>query len=205
MAENEAGEIIHALQRFSTGFKGIRSKIESMSDDELVELYERAKEISNVSWLIRCIILGTAHQRAIKGDRTLVELAETFGIGRRMAELDVQVYNTFIRENLDFEPLLPAAFYQLACRQPDPESAIILALEKKAEKPKFTSSEFGRMLKGEVPKEPLGPGTYLLVPSEVGLEILAHEAGLDGMAGVTELHARSKFFSIAGHSYVEVG
>jgi hypothetical protein len=199
----EAGEIIHALQRFSNGFKGIRRQIEEMSDEQLVELYERAKEISNVSWLIRCIILGTAHDRAIKGDKTVVGLAETFGIGRRMAELDIQVYNTFVKPDKDFEPLMPAAFYQLAARQPDPESAISLAIERKTENPKFTSSEFSRLLRGEVPKEPMTPGVYLLVPSDVGIEVLTHEAGLDE-SGVTELFARARFLSIGGRNYVEI-
>jgi hypothetical protein len=203
MADNDAGEIIHALQRFTSGFKGIRSKIESMNDDELIELYDRAKEISNVSWLIRCIILGTAHERAVKGDRTVVELAETFGIGRRMAELDIQVYNTFIKENQDFEPLLPAAFYQLAVRHPNPEGAIGMALEMKAEKPKYTSSEFGRLLKGDMGKEQAEAGFYILVPSNVSLDALMQEANLDE-TGTSELHGKTRLYSIGGNLYADI-
>lgn len=203
MADNEAGEIIHALQKFTSGFKGIRSKIESMNDDELVELYERAKEISNVSWLIRCIILGIAHDRALRGDNTVSELAATFGIGKRMAELDIQVYETFIKENKDFEPLLPAAFYQLAARTDNPEEAIGIALEQKAQYPKYTSTEFGRLLKGHAPKERAAPGFYILVPSHTPLKEIVQEAGLDE-SGVSEMYGKVRLYSIGGNSYAEI-
>lgn len=203
MAEITAGVIVDAIQKFNAGFKTIRPQIEAMSDDELIELYKTANEITNVSWLIRCLVLGTAHDRSVRGDKTVVSLAKEFGIGRRMAEIDINVYETFIKNDKDFDAILPAIFYQIASRAERPYDALNVALEKRAEIPNYPAVAFARLLKGHTPKEPMTPGFYMLVPMDVSKAMLLEEARLDE-AGVTELYGRVKLSSIAGHHYAEI-
>lgn len=198
-----SSDVVEVVQSLSRNYKLIRARIEEMNDDELLELYDRAKDISNLSWFIRCLVLGTAKQRSRRGDGLLAALAKEFGIGRRAAELDIQVYDTFIKDNPDFEPALPAIFYQMACRTDAPNDAIALALDEKSRVGAYTASQFARRIRGEEPREPAPKGFYLLVPMDVSREITEHEAGLDE-GGSTELFGRCKLYSIGGNTYAEV-
>jgi hypothetical protein len=174
-----------------------------MGDEELIELYDRAKDVANLSWFIRACVLGTAKGRAKWGDGLIPALGKEFGIGRRAAELDVQVYEVFIKNNPDFEPVLPAIFYQMACRTENPFESINIALEERAQMPTYTATAFLRKLRGAEPREPAPKGFFMLVPMDVNRDIIEHEAGLDD-GGSTELYGRSKMYSIAGQTYVEV-
>jgi hypothetical protein len=163
--ERHSGELIYGLQRFREDFKGIRKRIEGMSDDALIALYEEAKLIGQVSWVVRCIILGTAHGRSSRGDGTVKDLAKSFGIGIRMAEIDIRVYDTFIKNDPDFECILPAHFYQIASRCENPKEAIEYAIEQRYGG-KFTASDFKRTLGGTTAESPAPSGFYELVAVE---------------------------------------
>lgn len=198
-------EVIDLLQRFATGFRNIRPQIERMSEDELIELYQKATEITNVSWLVRCIILGVAHDKSVRGDGSVKSIAQAFGIGKRMAEIDIKVYNTFIRDNPDFEPTLPAAFYQIASRSEDPDGAIDLAMELRAQNPAYPSTAFGRDIRGAAPKEPAPAGVYALVRVSEGetiqtLRLVAENEG----GGTTPLYGNISLYSINGIIYAEI-
>ena len=205
MADIQPQEVIDGLQKFNRGFKEVRHIIEEMSNEQLVELYQQAKEISNISWLIRVVVLGTAKSRAVRGDGALASIAKEFGIGIRLAQLDVSVYEAFIRDKPDFEPLLPAIFYQIASSLPNPEEAFELAVEQRANNPAWPISAFKRLVEGKPSKEPAGKGLFILVPCEAGitLQTFANEAGLDDN-GITELHGKVSLYSIAGHLYAQV-
>lgn len=198
-------EVIDLLQRFSTGFKSIRPQIEQMSEDELIELYERTLEIANVSWLIRCIILGVAHDKAVRGDGSVLAIARAFGIGRRMAEIDIKVYNTFIKDDPNFEPMLPAAFYQLASRAENPDKALDMALELRAQNPAYPITAFQGALKGRIPKERAPAGLYVMVEAGEGetidtLKMVAENEG----GGSTPLYGGVHLYSINGVIYAEI-
>ena len=201
----EPQEVLDGLQKFNQGFRHLRTSIEAMDDEQLILLYEQAKEMGQISWFIRCLVIGTAKGKAVKGDGQLIALAKEFGIGVRMAELDVAVYNAFIRDDPDFEPQLPAAFYQIAATQENPKESIELAVSMKAENPKYPSTEFKRLTDGKIQKERGAPGTYLLVGVGAGItvETLEEEARMDG-GGLTELYGRLHLVSISGRTYLEV-
>lgn len=200
---NDAGEVIESLQSVSRNFKTIRSAIEKMDDEQLLEIYERTKDISNLAWYIRALVLGVAHERSKRGDGVVVGLAKEFGIGRRMAEIDIAVYYAFIKDNPDFEPQLPAVFYQAAVRTKAPQEAINMALEKKAERPHYPAAAYIRMLKGEPEREKAPPGVYMLIPVDESLKVLEEEAKMDGH-GVTYLYGSDNYRSIGGRLYVEI-
>jgi len=197
--------ILETLTKFNLGFKHLRKYINEMTDEQLVELYNQAKELGNISWLMRCMAIGVAKSRVGWGDVTKVmaSIANTFGIGIRMAQLDVQVYETFIKDNPDFEPELPANFYQIAAISSNPKVALQMALEKRAEIPSFPASAFRAMLKGEINKEAAPKGTFMLVPVDTPLDIVKEEKRLDG-EGCTQLYGRIKLYSIGGNLYTEI-
>jgi hypothetical protein len=174
-----------------------------MDDDQLIELYERAKEISNVSWLIRCIIIGIAKGRSTRGDGAVKSIAQTFGIGERMAQIDIQVYDTFVKDNPEFEPLLPASFYQMASHSEEPQAMINLAIEKRSENPRYPASAFSSLVKGNAEKEPMGKGVYLLVRVEDSVETLKEQAITNG-DGYLELYGKTRLHSIGGSFYMEI-
>lgn len=198
-----SSDVVEVVQSLSRNYKLIRTRIEEMNDDELLELYDRAKDISNLSWYIRCLVLGTAKQRSKRGDGMLPALAKEFGIGRRAAELDVQVYDIFIKDNPDFEPALPAIFYQMACRTESPHESLAIALDEKSRNDAYPASQFARRLKGEDPREPAPKGFFMLVPMDATREITEYEAGLNE-GGSTELFGRYRLYSIGGNIYAEV-
>lgn len=198
-------ELLDTLHKFNMGFRYVRAYIEEMSDEQLIELYEKAKELNNISWLLRCMVLGVANHRAGHGDKTKIveSIAKTFGIMPRMAYLDIQVYETFIKDNPDFEPLLPPMFYQIAASMPHPNRAIEIALEKKAEMPTFPASAFKALLKGEVRRERIPKGAYMMVPIDTPLSVVIAENRLDE-EGITPLYGGIKVLSIGGNLYAEV-
>lgn len=194
--ERDSGELIYAVQRFREDFKGLRNRIERMSFDALVALHEEAIKVSAISWVVRCIILGVAHQRAKRGDGSILELAKTFGISKRMAEIDIRVYNTFVKDDPDFEPLLPAHFYQIAAQKAEnPKEAIHYALEQRYGG-RFTASDFKRACGGETTVQTAPPGLYRMVPLPAGVEIDEQER--------TKLSAGVHLFSVNGELYGEV-
>lgn len=201
----EPQEVIDGLQKFNRGFRYLRSSIEAMNDEQLIELYEQAKEVGQISWFIRCLVIGTAKSRSIRGDGIVTALAKEFGIGVRMAEIDIATYNAFIRDNPDFEPKLPAAFYQIAATTTNPAESVALAEQMRAENPKYPSTEFKRLTDGRTQRQKAPVGTYLLVGvgDGVSVETLSEEATTDG-GGLTELFGRVRLVSINGRTYVEV-
>lgn len=195
----EAGEFLDVIRKFTESFKAAREIIKSMDDDSLIELYQQAKEISNVSWLIRAIVIGTAKSRARRGEGVVKSLAKEFGIGVRMAELDIQIYENFIRDNPDFEPVLPANFYTAALKAKDPQEAINYAVERRMDNPGWPALEFTRYVKGEMPKEKAPDGYYLLTPisrGEMDLMRLDEEE--------TDLYAKISLISLGGSIYAEI-
>lgn len=198
--DNPVGEILYVLEKFTGEFKSIRHRIIDMDDEELVALYQQAKEISNVSWLIRAIVMGTAKERSKRGDGVIKSLAREFGIGQRMAEMDIKIYETFIKNNPDFEPELPPIFYLHALKAPDPDAAIDFAVEQRTQIPGWPSSDFNRYVKGEMQREPAPRGYYLLTPvSKADLELTKIDNG-EG----TDLYGKVEITSIGGSLYCEV-
>lgn len=198
-------QAIETLQLFNDTFKNIRKEIEAMTDDQLIETYEKARQIANVSWLIRVLVLGTAKGRAVRGDGVLRSLAQAFDIGVRMAQLDVAVYEAFVRDNPEFEPTLPAIFYQIAVGTGNPKESIELAVQMRAENPGVPASAFKRLVDGKAPKEPHEGGLYIMIKcdAELTLTDFVEEASADG-EGITELYGRTKLYSIAGKLYAEI-
>jgi hypothetical protein len=202
--EIQPEEVIDAIQKFNQGFRFVRKQVEEMDDDQLVELYRQAQGIANVSWLIRCLVIGTAKSRAVRGDGAIKSIAGAFGIGVRAAELDVLVYETFIRDNPDFEPQLPATFYQLAATTADPEETLALAVEKRAENPRLPASAFKRIVDGKDERQAAPKGLFLLIPVDAGtIQDLQEEVQLDE-GGFMELYGRTKLYSVDGKIYAEL-
>lgn len=194
-----AGSLLDTLRRFTDSFKSARHYIEEMDDEALIELYQQAKEISNVSWLIRAIVIGTAKSRAKRGDGAIKSIAQAFDIGVRMAEIDIQIYENFIRDNPEFEPVLPANFYNAALKANDPKTAIDYAVERRIENPAWPASEFARYVKGDMPKEPAPKGCFLLTPiSKAELDLMRMENE------ETVLFAKLSLSSIGGSLYAEI-
>jgi hypothetical protein len=198
--ESDAGIILDTLRKFTGEFKLVRHQIANMDDDALIELYQQSKEISDVAWLIRAITIGTAKSRAQRGDGVVKSLAQAFGIGVRMAELDIQVYETYIKDNPDFEPVLPPVFYQKAIKASDPNKAIDFALEKRMANPAWPASDFERYVKGDMPREPAPKGFYSLMR--------VPEDEIDELKFYTEhttvLFGKVSLSSIGGNLYAEI-
>lgn len=197
--QNDTGLVLDTLRRFTENFRDVRHRIEEMEDEALIELYQQAKEISNISWLIRAIVIGTAKGRSRKGDGMVASIANQFGIGVRMAELDIQIYENFIKNNPEFEPVLPANFYTTALKAGDPQRAIEYAVERRSENPAWPASDFGRYVKGEMPKEPAPRGHYLLTPvSKADLDIMKMDEK------ETDLFGKISLVSLGGSLYAEI-
>jgi hypothetical protein len=187
--ENSAGEIVYALQRFGEGIHGIRGRIEEMDNDQLIAVYQQAKRLGLYTWYIRCLIIGVAKQRAVKGDGALKQIAEIFGIKERMAQTDVQVYETFIKDDPDFDPALPAAYYQFAARATNPQELIQYAIEHRP-----PLAEFARIARGLSPAQESPKGLFRLVLVEE--EVPASE--------LTPLSGRVHLYSSNGENYARI-
>jgi hypothetical protein len=189
-----SGELIFSLEQFSSGLSGAREKIEAMSDEQLIELYSKLKSLEGVSWVIRCVVLGVAKTRAKRGDGVITSLAVEFGISQRMAQYDIAVYETFIRDNPTFEPVLTPKFYQLALKAENPNGAINYAIDRFTAG-RYSAEEFRRTIGGRLPREPFPKGFYRCVPME---------AGAIDVEERTELHGKFIGITSNGELFVEV-
>jgi hypothetical protein len=196
--ESDAGIILDTLRRFTGEFSQVRHQIEDMDDEALIALYQQAKEISDVAWLIRSITIGIAKSRAQRGDGTVKSIAQAFGIGVRMAENDINIYETYIRDNPDFEPRLPPIFYLKAIKAANPNEAIEFALDKRIDNPAWPASDFERYVKGEMLRERARAGWYQMIPVD------SDKIGLMRMEGETSLYGKIAISSIGGNLYAEV-
>ena len=170
--------------------------LEEMGDEELIELYEHLKEISNISWMVRCCVLGVSKERAVRGDGTIRYLAKEFGIGVRAAQMDIRVYEAFIRGNPDFEAVLPADFYRIALKCPDPKQAIEYAAQKRIEAGHYPAAIFAKEVSGEVIYAKADTGTYRIEKIDgIGIE--------DG-ENIERLYGRCEIFSLNGVNYVQI-
>lgn len=186
---------VDLLRRFAESFKTIRGLIEEMDDTELFEFYEQLKAISNVSWVMRCCVLGIARDKARRGDKMIASLAKSFGIGVRAAQMDIQLYDAFIKDNPDFEPELPADFYHKALKVANPLEAIAYALSRRAETPSYPAQIFAKELRGEIIKEKIQSGYYKLVRVDF-------EGDLEDER--MELYGRTELFTINGEEYARI-
>ena len=160
-----SGDLIFALETLQSKFKNIRPLIEGMTDEQLIAAYEQLSAFGNIAWYLRCLVIGIAKDRSKHGDGTVKSIAQAFGISVRMAQIDITVYGTFIKTNPEFNPTLPARFYQLAVKTKDPRQAIEYADEMYHSR-RYSSAEFERAMAGKMPRTPAEPGLYRLEPSE---------------------------------------
>lgn len=183
-----SGELIHSVDRLTQGLVALRKEVEDMEHDELVALYHSLNEMASTTWYVRCVVVGTAREKAHNAP-SVAELAKEFDVSERMIQIDLNIWDTFIRDDPEFAPQLPLRFYLAAARTEKPKEMIQYALERKAAHGRFSVGEFERVARGEVQGERIPPGKYLLTPVE--------ESGARLVQRGTKLWGRMEFYSDA--------
>jgi hypothetical protein len=157
-----SGEAVNLVTKLGEQFKNLRPSIEQMDYETLQHLYEEAKLITRVVWYIRCLIIGTAAEQSLKGESAIKQLSLDFGISQRQIYYDYSIYKEFMQNDKNFDPILPAKFYQEALKASDPQEAILYAIDQFTATPRYTASIFKRSLTGHLPKEKPPKGLYRL-------------------------------------------
>ncbi len=134
-----------------------------LDDDQLVEAFRGARSLGKRAWLLEAAILYEAQRRSVYGDRALEGIARRFEISLRQAQKYALVWRLFfarngqnseqeeagsrVREsesvNVDVFSLEEPSWYVVAATEsPDPQRWLAYAQDKKAERPRYSISDF---------------------------------------------------------------
>lgn len=147
------GDALHAATTTESAFTALHGLIPEMGDDQLIATYQRAEELGKRAWLVQAHCLWEAQRRNGHGDKldAIYGICRTFEISRSSAYELIQVWEKFgeeISERSEILPL-PRSYYVEAAQAPDPQKALALAEDKKAEDPRYSVRDFKAEIQAE--------------------------------------------------------
>jgi hypothetical protein len=172
---------------FLSGFNQIEmvlgdgiGSIAFLDDEQLVEAFRISRTVGKNAWLVQAAILYEAQRRSVYGDGMLVGIARQFEIGVRQAEKYALVWRTFfardesgdasegLRNSVNVDAIFleePSWYVVAATESPAPHKWLAYAQDRKAEKPRYSISDFRSDIQSVHP-----PSVENLVPAGDGDE-----------------------------------
>ena len=149
------GEFIEALQHTPDVLKQTAARFQFLSDDGLIAAGAAMSRVNDVAWELRAKLFQQALLRSPWGskDRVLLDVAKEFGLERAQARREAQLIG-WVEDRPDVSSVLddlPPTEVLLRIKDaPDPVQAAELWVERKAEDPSYTRSQFAAEVTGTV-------------------------------------------------------